>query len=859
MSTPVRRQYLQLKSEHPDAILFFRMGDFYEAFDEDAHTLARELNLVVTTRDKSSNIPMAGVPHHAADAYIARLVKAGYKVAICEQVGKEAVKGLMPREIVRIITPGTVVEPTLLEAKQANYLACLAFSSKNNQAGLAHIDISTGEFAVTFLHGENIERAITDELARLNPAELIIAESEAPPAHLNCHITTLEDWRFDIETATQVLTQHFQVRTLNGFGLDGKPSAIQSAGAILQYLIQTQKGAVAQITGLRFYSTHTFMMLDSHTRRNLELTQTLRGQSGKGSLVDVLDKSVTPMGGRLLRTWLNQPLLDVTALNQRLDAVDAFYGNTAIRAELYPKLKHIADIERLASRVLQGIAHPKNLADLRQSLNAIPAIIDILRQAKHPQFDALADNLGPCPAVITLLEQSLVDDPPTQSTKGGIIKAGFSDELDAVLNGSKGARQWIANLEAIERERTGIPKLKVGFNKVFGYYIEISKSFSQIAPPEYIRKQTLVNAERFITPELKDYETLILNAEERQNEIESRIFQEIVAQVAAHHKTLFHTAETLAKLDVFRALGQIAAENNYVRPILADDDLLDIVDGRHPVVEHSDLSLSGGFVPNDTRLSNNALIWIITGPNMSGKSTLLRQVALIVLMAQIGSFVPAKSARIGVVDRIFTRIGAQDEIHAGQSTFMVEMVETAALLSQSTPRSLLILDEIGRGTSTYDGLAIARAIVEYIHNNPKLRAKTLFATHYHELVELENILPHVENHNVAVADNHGQIVFLHKIIPGGADKSYGVHVAKLAGMPQPVIRRANEVLADLENGAVPKHISPAENSKAAQLSFLAPETHPVIDALKSLKIEEMSPLEALNKLYELQQFANNET
>lgn len=858
MSTPVRRQYLQLKQQHPEAILFFRMGDFYEAFDEDAHTIAKELNLVLTAREagKGNKVPMAGVPHHAAESYIARLVKAGYKVAICEQVGKNTVNGLMPREVVRVVTPGTVVEPALLEAKEHNFLACLFQPPQSARAGLAYIDITTGEFAATVLAGENLSRLVGDELARLNPAELILAEGARPPESLACPVTKLERWRFEPEKAAQTLQTHFDVQTLDGFGLGGKTPAIQAAGAILQYLIQTQKGTLAQIIGLRYYNTRNFMVLDSHTRRNLELTHTLRGESGKGSLVAVLDDTITPMGGRLLRAWLQQPLLDVAALNERLDAVEAFFTGTAIRAEIQTHLKGIADIERLTSRLLQGIALPRNLVDVRRSLENIPALISALQNTQSPPLMALAEGLHPLPEVVTLLAQAIVDD-PGQLSKGGIIRPGFSDELDAVLNGSRGARQWIAELEKTERARTGIPKLKVGFNKVFGYYIEITKSNSHLAPPEYIRKQTLVNAERFITPELKEYESLILNAEERQLEIESRVFQEVVTQVAAHHKTLYRTAETLAKLDVYLALGKVAAEKNYVRPTLTNDGTLNIVDGRHPVVEESVRETGAGFVPNDTFLSADDLIWIITGPNMSGKSTLLRQVALIVLMAQIGSFVPAERATIGIVDRIFTRIGAQDEIHAGQSTFMVEMVETAALLSQSTPKSLLILDEIGRGTSTYDGLAIARAIVEYIHNNPHLRAKTLFATHYHELVALENYLPHVRNYNVSVADNDGRVIFLHKIVPGGADKSYGVHVAQLAGIPKPVINRAHEILMTLENDSarVAEQERIRDSFSGLQLSFLAPETHPVVETLQALKIEEMSPLEALNKLYELQQMA----
>ena len=859
MTTPVRRQYLQLKRQHPDAILFFRMGDFYEAFDEDAQTISRELNIVLTAREagKGSKVPMAGVPHHAADAYIAKLIKAGYKVAVCEQVGKETVNGLMPREVVRVVTPGTVVEPSLLEAKQHNYLAALIQQEK--QAGLAYVDITTGHFAATLLRGDDLPRLIADELTRLTPAELLHPDEQLPP-YSNCHLTPLESWRFEAAKAGQSLLTHFQVSALDGFGLAGKLLAAQAAGAILQYLAQTQKGALAQITALNVYSTGAFMMLDSHTRRNLELTQTLRGEKGKGSLVDILDATITSMGGRLLRSWMQQPLLNVDALNHRLDAVEAFYNSAAMRAEIRAALKGIADIERLTGRVRQGIAHPRNLVDLRRSLTQLPALIQALKAGQSPLFDALAGQLDPCAETLTLLQQAISDDPPAQLSKGGVIKPEFSPELAAVLEGSREARQWIASLEQKERERTGV-KLKVGFNKVFGYYLEVTKANLDQVPPEYIRKQTLVNAERYITPELKEYESLILNAEERQAEIESRVFQEVIAQVAAQHKPLLQTAAGLARLDVYQSLGQVAAQNNYARPVLSDDDVIDIVDGRHPVVEQSvQESLTARFVPNDTLLSNQDLIWIITGPNMSGKSTLLRQVALITLLAQIGSFVPASKARIGIVDRIFTRIGAQDEIHAGQSTFMVEMVETAALLAQSTPRSLLILDEIGRGTSTYDGMAIARAIIEYIHNNPRLRAKTLFATHYHELVELDKYLPHIKNYNVAVSDEGGEVVFLHKIIPGGADRSYGVHVAQLAGIPKPVITRAAEILRELEGSAArqaeKQHIK--RSFSGQQLSFLGPETHPVVDELKALNVEELSPLAALNKLFELKQKCSEE-
>ena len=866
MSTPVRRQYLQFKKQFPDAILFFRMGDFYEAFDEDAKILAETLNIVLTARDagKGNKIPMAGVPHHAAEGYISRLIKAGFKVAVCEQIGSQTINGLMPRDVVRVVTPGTVTEESLLDAKEHNFLVALVIAEQ--QAGVAYVDITTGTFAATMLEGGDIDRQVVNELSRLSPAELLISDDVPPPPYTSTwHTTPLEAWQFEPAKTTQTLQDHFEVSTLDGFGLGGKLPTIQAAGVVLQYLEHSQKATLKQITDLKTYSTANFMILDSATRRNLELTHTIRGQRGQGSLIDVLDQTQTPMGGRLLRSWLQQPLLDLAVLNQRLDAVDAFYQSVTMRAEVKAQLKGMADVERLTSRVVQGNITPRHLVDLRLALEKVPALTQCLQEDDNPQFTALAAQLNPCLDSVTLISRSLIDEPPATTTKGGIIRPGFSSELDAVVDGSRDARQWIANLEATERDRTGIKTLKVGFNKVFGYYLEVSKANPNPIPQEYIRKQTLVNSERYITPELKEYESLVLNAEERQQEIESRIFQEIVSRVAVQQCALYQTAAGLGQLDVYLSLAEVAAQNNFVRPILSNDDGLNIVDGRHPVVEqtvlaqHQGVFVPGAFVPNDTTLSHDELISIITGPNMSGKSTLLRQVALIVLMAQIGSFVPAAKAEIGLVDRIFTRIGAQDEIHAGHSTFMVEMVETAALLSQCTPKSLLILDEIGRGTSTYDGLAIARAVLEYIHNNPTLRAKTLFATHYHELVEMEKYLPHIRNYNVAVADERGQIIFLHKIVPGGADRSYGVHVAQLAGMPKPVINRANEILAELENNSLfqdeKKQIRQAFSG--VQLSFFAPETHPLVESLKALKIEELSPLEALNKLYELQQMATD--
>ena len=871
MTTPVRRQYLSIKKQYPDTIVFFRLGDFYETFDEDAKTVAAVLEIVLTSRNyaKGRPVPMAGIPHHAAESYVARLIKAGFKVAICEQIGNEPIKGLVPREVIRIVTPGTVVEGSLLSEKENNYLTAVVLHE--DRAGVAYVDITTGEFSATQLQGKDIQRLLINELTRLRPAEII-----APNQTVLEFLTALETpcslyeaWRFELDNAQQSLTQHFEVATLDGFGFGGKPLAIQAAGGAIQYVSDTQKQALSHITHLTSYTTDAFMTLDASTRRNLELTETLRSGATQGSLLGVLDNTITPMGGRLLRTWLHQPLLDVETLNQRLDDIEAFSQQAIARGDIRAQLKTMADLERLTNRVAQGIALPRDLLAIRRTLEAVPLIQEIVTYLTAAPNGDEAGSSAPRPyhrldgvtEVIKLIQQAIADDPPATLAKVGVIRPGFSVELDTIIDSSREAKVWIASLEETERARTDIRGLKVGFNKVFGYYIEVTKANSERAPAEYIRKQTLVNAERYITPELKEYENIVLNADERQLEVEYRIFKEVCAQIAAASERLLRTSRALAYLDVAAALAEVALQNNYVRPRLTDDDRLEIINGRHPVVETMPLLDADGiptsFVPNDVRLSKEELIHIITGPNMSGKSTFLRQVAVIVLMAQIGSFVPADSARIGLVDRIFTRIGAQDEIHAGQSTFMVEMVETAAILSQSSNRSLIILDEVGRGTSTYDGLAIARAVVEYIHNSPKIRAKTLFATHYHELTEVAKYLPHIRNYNVAVAEEGQRVVFLHKIIPGAADRSYGIHVAQIAGIPKSVTDRANEILEELEGSAEmqARQEKTRQAFGGAQLSFLAPETHPLVDEIQEIDVDSLSPLEALNKLYELKQRA----
>ncbi|MCZ7538439.1 MAG: DNA mismatch repair protein MutS [Anaerolineae bacterium] len=860
--TPSRQQYLDFKKQFPDSIVMFRLGDFYEMFDDDARTAARELDLVLTGRpvSKGERVPMCGVPHHAVEGYIARLVERGYHVAVVEQVGSEPVNGLTPREVSRVITPGTVMEPGMLPEARHNYLLALVPEPDRSGdswagVGLAYADISTGEFAATQVVGEDATLIVVEELARLEPREVLLPASWAergvtlPPG---AHVTPLPDYRFSPAFARDALIEHFEVTTLDGFGLQNKPLAMCAAGAILDYVMETQRSALEQFTNLRSYSTSGFMTLDPATRRNLELTATIRGGSKRGSLLDVLDRTVTPMGARLLRTWIGQPLLDVQRLEARLEAVAALHASGTARAAVRDALRQVADLERLVNRLLVGRAGPRDLQALAGSLEAVPALRELIAPAEA--LSAIHEALDPCPDVVTLIGEALVDDPPATLSAPGVFRRGYSQELDQVIAASRDAKEWVAGLEETERERAGIKSLKVGFNRVFGYYIEVSKANADKAPADYIRKQTLVNAERYITPELKEYESLILNAEERLLEIEGRLFAELCSGARSRAETLLRTARALAHLDAFASLAEVAAREKYARPTLTEEDALSIHDGRHPVVEKT---LRGErFVPNDTHFDEGERLHIITGPNMAGKSTIIRQVALIVLMAQIGSFVPAREATIGLADRIFTRIGAQDEIHAGQSTFMVEMVELALILTHATRRSLIILDEIGRGTSTYDGMAIARAVVEFIHNNPRLGARTLFATHYHELTELANLLPGVVNYNVAVAEEGDSIVFLHRLLPGGTDRSYGIHVAQLAGIPRTVVNRATEILKELEAAGGDFVIQPRQPPAGPlQLSFLQTDPDPIVKFVRELSVDELSPLDAITKLYELKRLA----
>lgn len=842
--TPVRQQYLETKRQYQDAILFFRLGDFYETFDEDAEIVSRELDIVLTSRPVGNGVrvPLAGIPYHAVDNYLARLIEKGYHVAIAEQVGDQPSKGIFPRRVVRVVTPGTLMEASLLPGDANNYLVAVMIDSE--KSALAYVDITTGEFGVSeFDLGDGAP--LRAELTRLHPAEIIHPDSMILPAGIPGHTTPWPAWRFEPGRSFESLVKHFNVLTLDGFGLKNQPLAIRVTGAILQYLKETEPASLGLLTGLRFYSLNEFMTLDAATRRNLELTETLRGEI-TGSLLGTLDRTVTPMGKRLIRQWVSQPLLNLAQIQSRQSGVELFYNSGMLRAELRNALKPLADMERLTNRILSGHALPRDLIALRETLRRIPGIKSILPIGESP-IDSIARLLEPCTEELSLLDSSISDDPPATLQNTGIIRKGFSSELDGVIEASSHAREWINNLESIERERTGIKTLKVGYNKVFGYYLEISAGQSANAPSNYIRKQTLVNAERYITPEMKEYETLVLNAEERIREIEIRLFKEVCSTLAKSTTVLLNSARSLAKLDCLASLAESAATAGYVKPEMVEADVLEVHDGRHPVVENT--LKDDRFVPNDVVFEPGERVRVITGPNMAGKSTYLRQVALIALLAQMGSYVPASSARLGLVDRIFTRIGAQDEIHAGQSTFMVEMIETANILHHATNRSLLILDEIGRGTSTYDGVSIAWAVVEHIHNHPNLRAKTLFATHYHELTQLAELLPGVRNYNVAVTEADGKVIFLHKIIPGGADRSYGIHVAQLAGLPRPVIQRAGEIMAELEKSS---GRAVRINPVAAQQVALFPETNPLLDELRKVDVNAISPIEALNKLFEWQ-------
>ena len=845
--TPIRQQYLEIKNNYPNSILFFRLGDFYETFDEDAQITARDLGIVLTNRkvSKQLSVPMAGIPYHSLENHLRKLVSKGHHVAICDQVGQEQVNGIMQRKVVRIFTPGTMTDPGMIPENRNTYLA--AAYQTDGGAGLAYIDVSTGHLRATEFPSEDYEEQLINELNRISPAELLVPDSNKNLLDSsNIHRTKIPQWVFEPETSHRILLDETKVNTLASFGIEKYPLAIAAAAAIVYYLSQTQATTLQLINGLSTYDTNEFMRLDPATRINLELTNTLRSGNKNATLLGTIDCTVTPMGGRLLHQYVQQPLINRITINQRLDGVSVFYENSLLRSKLRTSLKSLSDMERLTNRVVSGTANPHSLAAILANLLQLP---DIKKLITSKILCSVVKDIDTTPDIVNLLQSALVDDPPASMNNSGFIRPGWSPELDKIVKSSKHALDWMSRLETTERERTGIKSLKVGFNKVFGYFIEVSKSSQGQVPDEYIRKQTLVNAERYITPELKEYENLVLDAEEKMLSIERDIFAKICSEVSKQADRLLQCTRALAYLDVLASMAETAASLDYVRPELRSDTTLELRGSRHPVVEQH-LSHGQRFVPNDCIFDPQDNVWIITGPNMSGKSTFLRQVALCVLLAQIGSFVPADSAIIGVVDRIFTRIGAQDEIHGGQSTFMVEMVETANILHHATPNSLLILDEIGRGTSTYDGLSLAWSIIEYVHHNPDLQSKTLFASHYHELLDLENELTGVRNYNVAVADENDSLVFTHRIIQGGADRSYGIHVAQLAGLPNKVITRAYELLSELENPDQTTKATVSNSEKHIAESSIADN---ILEEFYNLEIDNLSPLQALQQLYEWKQ------
>ena len=858
--TPMMQQYLEIKEQNKDAILFFRLGDFYEMFNEDAKLASRELDLTLTTRDRGKpeeeRVPMCGVPYHSCDGYIARLIAKGYKVAICEQTEDPAkAKGLVKRDIIRVITPGTV-DSSMLEGSRSNYICGLYMDEE--RAGVCFCDITTGKTHATAFSGGDLNESVANELGRFHPVEAVVNDGaygrEALVSLLRekfgCRVENYGERRFNLADAQRRAEGQFGKEAAAALP-QGNPTALMALGGLLDYLYETQKTDLSHINSLEYYEQGRFLELDLTARRNLELTETLRNKEKRGSLLWVLDKTKTAMGGRLLRSWLERPLLDLAAIDRRLSAVEALVGDTVGREELILSLSGISDMERLIGRVVYGSAGGRDMASLRASLEKLPQVKVKLAPFAAGRLGELAASLDELQDVYQLLCQAIVDDPPFSVREGGFIRDGYDGEVDrlrSILSGGKGV---IAEVEAREREKTGIKSLKVGYNKVFGYYIEVSRSYYDQVPADYIRKQTLANCERFITQELKDLEHTVLTASDRVIALEYDLFTALREKVGAHMARIQATAAAVAELDTLCAFAAVASKNNYCRPTVDDGDVIEIHDGRHPVVEQV---LKGSlFVPNDTYMGRQeSRVAIITGPNMAGKSTYMRQVALITLMAQVGSFVPARSARIGVVDRIFTRIGASDDLSAGQSTFMVEMTEVSDILKHATSRSLLILDEIGRGTSTFDGMSIARAVLEHCADRKKLGCKTLFATHYHELTELENTLPGVKNFNIAVKARGEDIVFLRKIIPGGADRSYGIEVAKLAGLPESVVRRARAVLKELEesSGHRPQLLAAPQQD---QVSLEALGEAEVIDRLRRTQPDTLSPMEALNLLYELKQ------
>jgi len=886
-ATPLMRQYYGIKDRHPGALLLFRMGDFYETFEEDAKIVADILGITLTTRSNGAadDVPLAGFPHHALDSHLPKLVQAGYRVAVCEQVeDPKYAKKIVKRDVVEVVTPGVSFRDGLLTPKQSHFLAAAVWGTGRKDkgwVGFAFVDATTGEFYVT----EVPEARFDELLLTVDPAELLVdkRQKEAAQKIRGTHfaLTLQEDWVFGYDFAYETLLRHFQTHSLKGYGVEELSLGLIAAGAALYYLGETQKGRVPHVRRIQCYQSDDYIALDPQTKRNLELVASMQG-GREGSLIQVLDRTLSPMGGRMLRQWLVRPLRSVEKIQQRLDAVDALFTSPRLRKNLRDDLSHVGDLERLAAKVCTGRATPRDLVTLRLTLRQIPGLKQHLEDESCETLAKIRDGLTLCTDLVEQIGQALVDEPPAKTDAGGYIRDGYSDELDELRHIASSGKETLAKLQADESKRTGIPSLKVGYNKVFGYYLEITNTHKDKVPDDYIRKQTLVNAERYITPELKQYEEKILTAEERMVELEHQLFAELRMEVAEAVEPVQRNARFLAMLDVFCALAEVAEQHGYVRPAVDDGDALDVTEGRHPVVERA-LPAGEAFIPNSVRVDAEQQILIITGPNMAGKSVVLRQVGLIVLLAQVGGFVPAERARIGVVDKIFTRVGASDNLAAGESTFLVEMNETANILNNATPRSLILLDEVGRGTSTFDGLSIAWAVVEYLHEKAEVAARTLFATHYHELNALADRLLRVRNARVQVQEHDGRVIFLRKLIPGGADHSYGIEVARMAGLPDAVIERAKAVLHHLEahnvaeeiahegdevpartpsgDGAMPeaKPARPAAVTPPAPALPTAP-TDPalveIMDRLDDFDPDRMTPIEALMALAELKKLSD---
>ena len=861
-STPLMDQYLQIKAKHRDKILLYRMGDFYETFYEDARIIAKILGIALTKRahGKSADVPLAGFPYHALDNYLHKLVQAGHRVAICEQTeNPRQAKGIVKRDVIEVVTPGATLSEKLLDHKNNNFLAALQLES--GKAGMAFADISTGEFYVC----EVSEDQIRSQLASFNPKELLLKKSRTDHFRQltgdsgRYLLTPREEWIFSPDYAAEILKDHFNVHSLKGYGLDPEYSGLVAAGVIVNYLRENYQSSLIHLRRLRILNLSEYMVLDDATRRNLEIRRTLREDIGGNTLLDVLDQTRTAMGGRCLRQWINQPLRSTKKITERHEVIAGLAEQPELLNDLQRVLNDVSDIERLIGKIATGRANARDLVSLKQALNHIPELAGTIGRSDLKPLQKQFDKLKPLPVVTELIANAIVDNPPITITEGGMIRSGYHAELDELNRMTHHGKEWIAGLQVKERKRTGITTLKINYNKVFGYYIEVSKIHLNKIPDDYIRKQTLVNAERFITPELKEREDKILGADEKLKALEYDLLQEIRGKIAEQTTAIQRNSELIARLDCLCGLADVAARNNYTRPVMTDARTLMIRNGRHPVVERF-MKPGEAFVPNDVFLEpDQEQIWIITGPNMAGKSTFLRQIGLIVFMAQIGSFVPADNAEIGIVDRIFTRVGASDNLASGESTFLVEMNETANIMHNASPASLILLDEIGRGTSTFDGLAIAWAVTEYLHKENNVRAKTLFATHYHELTELAVLYPRIRNYNIAVEELDREIIFLRKIVPGGTDNSYGIHVAQMAGLPGEVIERAREILSNLEaNELTPNRLPKLAQKRAGrqtdqnQLSlFINRQPSRVEQHLRGINIDSLTPLDALVKLNEL--------